>query len=196
VGLQPASLFLFPADRPKAATAAVCRRRTTGRSRTLTVLDSSGRDTVFGAGGGNDTLLGQEGLDRLRGGSGADSLHGGLGADSLFGEAGDDVLFFDIADLAVLGGSGMDTRIGNATADSVQFDAARFQFGAERASIEEVHLGNGNDIFNNYSDPSGFAQLNSDGVTVYGGSGSDRISMRGAGAVSGTEDFVDGGRRP
>ena len=57
----------------------------------LTLIGSSGRDTLQGL-GGNDTVSGLAGSDLLNGGRGNDLLDGGLGNDTLQGGEGDDLL--------------------------------------------------------------------------------------------------------
>ena len=143
----------------------------------------------------NDTLAGDAGDNKLRGQDGLDSLVGGSGADSLFGEGGDDVLFFDAADLAVIGGSGRDTLVGTNGSDSVQLDGTRFQHGSGYAGIEVYDLGLGNDYFlgsDSLRNPA-FAEYQGSGLSVFGGSGVDYITMRGTGASMALNDYVEAG---
>jgi Ca2+-binding RTX toxin-like protein len=142
----------------------------------------------------NDTLFGSSGANSLFGTDGNDSLFGGTGADGLFGGADNDLVNYDAADIAAMGGIGLDTLVGTAGSDAIQMDAARFHAGGDYASFEFVELGGGNDIFLNSSSAVDLARLELDsGVSVFGGSGRDQIAMRGLGATSGTDDFVDGG---
>lgn len=54
-------------------------------------------DSLFGGGGGNDTLEGGLGNDILHGGDGNDRLDGGPGADQMFGGSGNDQYVVDSA---------------------------------------------------------------------------------------------------
>ena len=166
-----------------------------------TLAGGTGADSIFGGTGsdslfgnlGNDSLFGGIGHDRLFGNAEDDFLHGEAGGDSLFGGIGNDRLQYDPTDEAVIGGLDLDSLLGNSVADIVQLDAGRFTFGAERASLEFFFLGDGNDVFLNSSDATDFEALNSTGISVFGGTGRDVISMRGLGATTGIDDFVDGG---
>jgi len=153
------------------------------------LFGASGADALIGQ-GGNDTLYGDDGDDRL-GGFAPGAVD--LGADSLFGGSGNDAFFFDPNDAALVGGVGNDTLVGRSIADQVQLDAARFNFNGGFADIEQFELGDGNDVFLNTSSVSDLVDIGT-GLTVFGGSGRDQISMRGAaGVFSGMDDIVDGG---
>lgn len=66
-----------------------------------------GSDSISGD-EGDDLLNGGEGDDFLYGGIGADVLIGGTGRDKLRGGDGNDVLYYDVFDLIVDGGLGID----------------------------------------------------------------------------------------
>lgn len=83
----------------------------------ISLLGSTGADTLINntaitallnGGPGNDTLMGGPGFDILLGGAGDDVMHGGSGIDVLLGSAGNDSLF---------GGAGRDLLIGGAGGD-------------------------------------------------------------------------------
>jgi Ca2+-binding RTX toxin-like protein len=171
------------------------------------VIGSGNNDSINGDDGVN-WLFGASGIDALRGGGGNDSLFGGdgndllggfapgavdTGADSLFGGTGNDSLFYDPNDTALVGGIGNDLLIGRSGFDSVQLDAARWNFNGGFADIETFDLGDGNDVFLNTSSVTDLVNIGQ-GLNVFGGSGRDQISMRGAaGAFSGMDDNLDGG---
>lgn len=84
-----------------------------------TLYGGMGHDIIFGL-AGNDYLSGGSGNDFLVGGSGNDYLAGGEGADELYADTGNDVLSFDVNDLMVDGGDGLDILLGNMTLDSLK----------------------------------------------------------------------------
>ena len=120
----------------------------------------------------SDTLTGDEwvncldgglGNDTLNGGAGDDKLDGGLGADLLFGNNGNDTLLFDAEDITVNGGAGIDTAsLLNPTA------AATLNLFSNLIEIVDAS----SSTFNNTFVAAGANW----GVTITGGSASDRIT--------------------
>jgi len=150
-------------------------------------------ENVLGS-AGDDRVAGDSGANALLGLAGNDVLAGGLGADSLFGGDNDDTLFFDATDATVSGDAGDDTLIATDGTDLVQLQQGPFNLGL--ASIESFRLGAGDDWFNGTSSAAAYAALEGPGMTVFGGSGRDQISMRGVeepAAGGSGDDYVDGG---
>ena len=142
----------------------------------------------------NDTFLGSDGDNWLEGNAGNDILDGRSGTDSLFGGNGNDTVFYDAADAFLAGGSGVDTLVMTSLADAVQLDLG-FAFLGQAASFEGLLLGAGNDNFIGSNDASKYSGLDPgvNGLRIFGGSGRDSVSMRGAGLASFIDDFVDTG---
>lgn len=140
----------------------------------------------------NDTLIGDAGGNSLHGGGGGDTLWGGGGRDYLYGGQGNDVIGFDAADGGVLGGAGVDSLVGSAGGDLVALNHARFHHGGGQPGFEVFLLGDGDDVFLGASDPGDFTGVGA-GLTVFGGSGNDSVSMRGSPGSAGTDDQLDGG---
>ena len=156
----------------------------------------TGIEHVF-SGGGNDDLRGDNGSNILMGGEGADYLDGRGRGDSLYGNTGADTILFDAQDLKSLGGGRNDTLLGTTAVDLIQLDQARYEQGGEYAQIEVFVLGGGNDYFLGASAATAFEQLfvigAQSGISVFGGSGNDYISMRGNNAAVGIDDYIDAG---
>ncbi|MBT4770886.1 MAG: hypothetical protein HOL07_10245, partial [Rhodospirillaceae bacterium] len=148
-----------------------------------------GDDILFGDDGndrlrgqaGNDTLYGGDGNDRLQGQGGNDILDGGEGVDKLEGGGGNDILFFDpgletetqfgfffaIEDSKVSGGGGIDTLMGSALGDFIDFgNDALF------TDIEIVRAGAGDDFVVGAMDTT-----LDDQFLIYGGDGDDVVSF-------------------
>ncbi len=140
-----------------------------------------------------DLLIGDGGVNWIRGMAGDDFLIGRGGADSLFGGSGNDRIQYDAFDVAIIGGSGLDTLLGTAGQDIIQLNQSRWSFDGEFAAIERYDLGDGNDWFLNTDSSAHLEAMLGAGVTVFGGSGRDSISMRGLNATGGIDDYVDGG---
>jgi Ca2+-binding RTX toxin-like protein len=147
----------------------------TGNAGNDILSGDAGNDTLDGAGGA-DRLDGGSGNDLLKGNDGADILNGGYGNDTLDGGAGDDVLT-DYSDDNVLdGGSGND----NISANSYGTSTVDGGEGNDTISGGEgsgtFAGGNGNDYIIIASTGTALHQL-----SVDGGAGDDRISMKASG---------------
>ncbi|MDP4840591.1 MAG: hypothetical protein NWR43_03320 [Alphaproteobacteria bacterium] len=96
----------------------------------ITLKGGDGNDTLWSS-NGNDFLYGDDGNDSLYGGEGDDFLDGGLGADRLDGGGGNDTFIFDINDISVKGGSGLDT---------VQISDGNFDFSSLNAILDNIEI--------------------------------------------------------
>jgi len=163
-----------------------------GGNATDSVYGGSGADTQYG-GAGDDRVVGATGADTQYGDDGNDSLFGDSGADQMFGGSGNDFLRFDQLDTEIHGGAGTDTAMGQDVKDVVQLDTERFNGTNGFAAIEYFYLGGGDDNFNGSSNAADFNLLTTKGITLFGGSGRDSISMRGLNATSGIDDYIDAG---
>jgi Ca2+-binding RTX toxin-like protein len=141
----------------------------------------------------DDRLLGNAAVNALRGQAGDDYLDGGGRADSLFGEQGDDTIRFDAQDAEIIGGTGRDTLLGTSAADAIQLSQGKFEFAGSFAAFEVYELGGGNDYFLGADNADAFGQVLGAGITVYGGSGNDYVSMRGNDAAVGNADYIEAG---
>ncbi len=131
----------------------------TGSSEEDSIAGVSGFDSIVG-GLGNDTIDGQDGNDDLSGGHGNDILYGGAGNDlvsysyssaalSIVLDAfGGSTIYVDVTDIdtiagfeAIEGGSGNDTLIGNASANTLDGGLGD----------DSVVGGDGNDVIRGYA---------------------------------------------
>jgi Ca2+-binding RTX toxin-like protein len=84
------------------------------------VLEGSAGDDAIIGGAGNDILTDREGHDFLKGGDGKDALFGGIGEDLLVGGEGDDLISAGADEDEVFGGLGNDVIIGGAGNDELR----------------------------------------------------------------------------
>jgi Ca2+-binding RTX toxin-like protein len=133
----------------------------------------AGTDTLSGA-GGDDVLNGEAGNDRLAGGEGDDTLDGGDGIDTAdFGAAAAGVA----VDLAggTATGEGTDQLIsierveGSAQADSITGDDDANTLSG--AAGDDTLIGAGGD------DRFGYASIQNDNDTIFGGDGTDELRL-------------------
>ncbi len=171
-----------------------------------TVFGGAGNDTIdlrgnvaealgeFGYGGsGDDQITGDEGNDSLSGGSDNDRLEGLGGLDTLEGDAGNDTIYGgdggnNISSGDVLsGGSGDDILYGGFGADNLIGESGFLDrmFGddgndqiSDSDGIVLMSGGAGDDIM--FSNFSGTWTAAGNLATVYGGGGSDTLSMNSA----------------
>ena len=128
------------------------------------IFAENGNDNVVGQ-GGDDMLVGGGGNDTLLGGDGADHLRGGAGADSLDGGAGSyDTVEYSDASAAVYINLGTNTVSG----DIAQGDRI--------SGFENVIGGNGSDVIYGSSGDN----------AIFGSGGSDQI------AGAGGQDYLSG----
>ncbi len=140
---------------------------------TLTVIGSTGDDTVDASGVGNlhDVLI-RSGLgnDTLTGGNGEDVFYPGSGNDTVAGGPGNDLFYFAPADLSsadtVTGGSGDDTLM--FTVPGTVAAAAFTHVGG----VETIYLANGTNHLTLTDALVGSANHT---LTVNGGTGNDTI---------------------
>jgi Ca2+-binding RTX toxin-like protein len=156
-----------------------------------TILGNRGDDTI-NAGLGDDSVDGGQGADSILGGDGNDTLDGGTAdgeADTILGNAGNDVLFGGTGGADVLfGGDNNDTLNGGLDADSLFGDAgddvlyADQQFGGlSQEGADTLFGGDGNDTL--FLNPN----ANLRGGEAFGGIGNDAIHGSGQG------DLIDAG---
>lgn len=108
----------------------------------------AGNDIIF-AGGGIDTIEGDEGADEIFGEEGDDTIFGGDGVDMIEGNEGIDTIF---------GGNGADTIEGNEDNDRID----------GQAGSDTVDGGNGDDRINDLA--------GDDRDTLFGNAGNDRLN--------------------
>jgi hypothetical protein len=135
------------------------------------ILGGSGRDTLRGADGSNDLLLG---------GDGDDVLDGGFGDDTLDGGAGDDVLTANLGADVYRGGSGLDqltyasyTAPVTVTVGSGANDGQVGEGDDAGGDVERVDGGSGDDALTGVGGPD----------QLYGGLGNDALDGAGGSDV-------------
>ena len=132
-------------------------------------------------GAGNDSLTGNSLANALVGGMGNDVLNGGGGDDTIDGGLGDDTVIYDVKDITVLGGNGIDTL--NAGAMNI---ALKIDLGESYQDFENITGGSGSDSL------TGNALDN----ILTGGAGNDTlIGIAGNDVLNGGagDDYIDGG---
>ena len=170
-----------------------------------TVFGGAGADSING-GDGNDVIgnwTSDDGNDTMRGGAGNDSIIGGAGDDLVYGDDGDDSLFGGAGNDTLFGGAGNDmagitddhngdvydlgegagdqdavwfANFASANGVNVNFtgnDAATYAFsgGMASGSFSGAEIVGGTE----YNDTIN-AGADTDGQTIYGQGGADRIS--------------------
>lgn len=174
-------------------------------------LIGDNNNNVFYAGGGNDTLIGNDGNDGLFGQDGDDYLDGGMGSDSLRGGAGNDVVIGGDGDDALIGDAGNDTMDGGLGRDTLSYNdvsggvhvdlvagtASSATFGNDMVSnFERIEASNFDDVLIGDSNTDSiFGQDGNDiivsnytGASIFGGSifgqdGDDSLSVNNFGAI-------------
>jgi Ca2+-binding RTX toxin-like protein len=112
----------------------------------VTIIGSSGNDTLKG-GSGNDLILAGSGSDQVNGGAGNDFISGGSGADVLSGDGGDDTIFGGSGRDVIDGGDNADLLLGGSGRDSIDgVDGADTLYGGGGA--DNLAGGIGNDSLN------------------------------------------------
>lgn len=119
---------------------------------------------VFGAGDGNDTIIGNDMNDTIDGGLGDDTLDGGAGADRLSGGGGNDVFIVGSFNDVVLGGIGNDEIRANITWSLVG-----------NPEIENLTLTGTNPIDGTGNDAANIITGNDNDNSLTGGFGDDTV---------------------
>ncbi|WP_194437648.1 Ig-like domain-containing protein, partial [Vibrio fluminensis] len=85
------------------------------------ILNSTANIDIAHAGGGDDTVFGEDGSDAIFGGSGNDKLFGGQGLDVIRGGTGNDYIDGGTGNDVLIGGAGNDVFVGGQGEDIFKF---------------------------------------------------------------------------
>ncbi|MBE9091929.1 hypothetical protein IQ232_20050, partial [Microcystis aeruginosa LEGE 11464] len=154
------------------------------------IAGTVGNDSLDG-GAGNDFLFGDRGNDYLSGGAGNDRLQGGDGKDTLLGGDGDDTLIPNSAGAgdSLDGGLGTDTLI----LDYSSYNYYGNNQGVYNTEVNKVKPQNSSEVIATYSNIERFnitgtqftdTLQGSEGDTLDGGGGIDRLTLNLANATS------------
>lgn len=150
------------------------------------------------AGGGNDTIIGNELANVLHGNGGNDFIDGGIGKDVLYGGAGDDTLMGSFGTNELWGGEGIDTasyagRSGIVYADlSAGYGMVNYMLADTYDSIENLTAGLGRSTL---VGDAGANRLTGAASTdlLYGGEGNDMLIGGGINAGAPNQLWGQGG---
>ena len=150
------------------------------------------------AGGGNDTIIGNELANVLHGNGGNDFIDGGIGKDVLYGGAGDDTLMGSFGTNELWGGEGIDTasyagRSGIVYADlSAGYGMVNYMLADTYDSIENLTAGLGRSTL---VGDAGANRLTGGASTdlLYGGEGNDMLIGGGINAGAPNQLWGQGG---
>ncbi|MFN4849029.1 MAG: hypothetical protein ACK5H5_03255, partial [Microcystis sp.] len=154
------------------------------------IAGTVGNDSLDG-GAGNDFLFGDQGNDWLSGGAGNDRLQGGDGKDTLLGGDGDDTLIPNSAGAgdSLDGGAGTDTLI----LDYSSYNYDNGNYGVYNTDGNTVKARYGSTLIASYSNIERFnitgtqfsdTLQGSEGDTLDGGGGTDRLTLNLGNATS------------
>ncbi|MCC8429859.1 M10 family metallopeptidase C-terminal domain-containing protein [Reyranella aquatilis] len=150
------------------------------------------------AGGGNDTIIGNELANVLHGNGGNDFIDGGIGKDVLYGGAGDDTLMGSFGTNELWGGEGIDTasyagRSGIVHADlSAGYGMVNYMLADTYDSIENLTAGLGRSTL---VGDAGANRLTGGASSdlLYGGEGNDMLIGGGINAGTPNQLWGQGG---
>ena len=165
----------------------------TGNNAANTVNGNNGDDTIYG-GSGLDDVYGGAGDDDIYGDNGADDLFGGADKDKMYGGIGNDAMFGGDGADKMFGDDGLDALYGGSGGDTINGnDGDDTIWGGEGADI--IKGGEGND---SVEGDNGFDDINGGAGNDYldGGGGNDTI-IAGSGTDTvygdGGNDIINGG---